>query len=93
MRLFVFGSQNRLINPQGPCLEKTFAAQRAQFFQVIYIPRGTHSVLILNETSGSLEIGRDHLVDELVKGHFAGPAKHALGFCRIPEEKAISQHP
>lgn len=54
---------------------------------------GRALVLILNEASGSVEIGRDHLLHELVKGHLAGPTKQSLGFCWVSEEKPVLRHP
>lgn len=49
--------------------------------------------MIFNEAARGMEIGRDHLMHELVKGHFAGPTKEALGFCGVSKEKAILAHP
>jgi hypothetical protein len=51
-----------------------------------------HLVLILDEASGSMEIGRNHLMHELVKVRFAGPTKQALGFCGVSEEKPVLEH-
>lgn len=79
------------MSPQGPCSGDNVFSPACQ-----YILHGTLEnrdlVLILNEASRSLEINCDHLMDELVKGHFAGPAQQAFGFCRVPEEKAVLQH-
>jgi hypothetical protein len=46
-------------------------------------------VLVFNKASGTLEVGRNHLVDELVKVHFTLPAKKTLGFSRVTEEEAV----
>lgn len=40
-----------------------------------------------------MEIGRDHLTHELVKGRVAFPTKQALGFCRVTKEEAVLAGP